>query len=114
MPNFNLEKIQKIIGTMGFDAWLFYDFRGSNDLALTILDIPKESHLTRRFFYLVPKEGTPAKVVMGIEAGHLDHLPGTKLVYSSHSSLSKNLKEILKNVKTIAPILNPINLDGHI
>ncbi|MFO7446617.1 MAG: Xaa-Pro peptidase family protein [Ignavibacteriaceae bacterium] len=109
MPNFNLEKIQKIVGTMGFDAWLFYDFRGSNDLALTILDIPKESHLTRRFFYLVPAKGVPVKIVMGIEAGHLDHLPGTKLVYSSHALLSKNLETALKNVKTIAMEYSPLN-----
>jgi len=109
MGKFNLSKIQEVITKMNFDAWLFYDFRGSNDLAHAILDIPIESHLTRRFFYFVPKEGTPTKIVMGIEAGNLDHLPGEKKTYSSHVSLTNHLKETLKNVKTIAMEYSPLN-----
>jgi Xaa-Pro aminopeptidase len=109
MAKFNLEKIQKIIGEMGFDAWLFYDFRGSNDLAINILDVPKERHLTRRFFYFIPKAGTPTKIVMGIEAGNLDHLPGNKLKYSNHTSLTEHLNSVLKGVKTIAMEYSPMN-----
>jgi Xaa-Pro aminopeptidase len=109
MGKFNLEKIQKILNEMNFDAWLFFDFRGSNDLAINILDIPKGSHLTRRFYYLVPKKGTPVKIVNGIEAGHLDHLPGKKLVYSNHTSLKKHLSDALKKVKIIAMEYSPEN-----
>jgi Xaa-Pro dipeptidase len=109
MSKFNLEKIQKILSKMNLDAWLFYDFRGSNDLALSILDISKESHLTRRFYYLIPKQGTPVKIVNGIEAGHLDHLPGEKLVYSEHSSLTNHISGSLKNLKKIAMEYSPKN-----
>jgi Xaa-Pro dipeptidase len=109
MKKFNLEKIQKILSQINLDAWLFYDFRGSNDLALSILDISKESHLTRRFYYLIPKQGTPVKIVNGIEAGHLDHLPGTKLIYSSHASLTKHLSDSLKGYKKIAMEYSPKN-----
>ena len=79
MGKFNLEKMQDIISSMKLDGWLFYDFRGSNDLALNILEIPKERHLTRRFYYLIPSKGVPVKIVNAIEAGNLDHLPGEKL-----------------------------------
>jgi Xaa-Pro aminopeptidase len=109
MPSFKLEKIQSILKSMKLDAWLFYDFRGSNELALSILDIPKSSHLTRRFYYYVPAEGTPVKIVMGIEAGHLDHLPGKKLVYSSHTSLASHLGDTLRGVKKIAMEYSPFN-----
>jgi len=109
MGKFQLDKIQENIRSMNFDGWLFYDFRGSNELALNILDIPKETHLTRRFYYFIPKEGTPVKIVNSIEAGHLDHLPGEKLQYSSHASLSEHLGSILKNVKNIAMEYSPLN-----
>lgn len=109
MKRFNLKKIQSILGEMNFDAWLFYDFRGSNDLALDILDVPANSHLTRRFYYLVPKAGEPVKIVNGIEAGNLDHLPGKKLTYSSHSSLSAHITDTLKNYKKIAMEYSPKN-----
>ncbi len=109
MAKFDLQKIQSIIKQMNLDGWLLFDFRKSNEFALNILDIPKESHLTRRFFYFIPKDGTPTKIVNAIEAFHLNHLPGTQLKYSSHSSLSEHLKNTLKNSKTIAMEYSPLN-----
>lgn len=109
MGKFDLQKIQSILTKANLDAWLFFDFRGSNDLAHNILDVPKERHLTRRFYYYVPKQGTPVKIVMGIEAGNLDHLPGERLKYSSHESLSNHLKNTLKDVKTVAMEYSPFN-----
>jgi len=109
MPKFNLKRIQEILSSMDFDAWLLYDFRGSNDLAHSILDISKLAHLTRRFYYFIPKSGTPTKIVNAIESWHLDHLPGNKLTYSSHVSLTKNLEDTLKNVEAIAMEYSPKN-----
>ena len=109
MGNFNLSKMQQIISSMNLDAWLLYDFRGSNDLALNILDIPAGTHLTRRFYYLIPAKGTPVKIVNAIEAGHLDHLPGEKLKYTNHESLTNHLKSSLQNLKTIAMEYSPFN-----
>lgn len=109
MSNFNLSKIQESIKKLNFDGWLIYDFRGSNDYAMQTLSIPKEAHLTRRFFYYIPKEGTPVKIVNGIEAFHLDHLPGTKLTYSHRESLEKHLAGILKPGLKIAMEYSPMN-----
>jgi Xaa-Pro aminopeptidase len=36
---------------------------------------------SRRWFYFVPREGEPVKVVHAIEPGQLDSLPGKKLIY---------------------------------
>lgn len=114
MANFNLEKIQKIIKGMKLDGWLLYDFRGSNDLAHTILDIPKESHLTRRFYYFIPSEGEPIKIVNSIEAFHLDHLPGKKLKYNKHSLLTEHLQNTLSGRKNIAMEYSQLNAIPYI
>ena len=109
MPKFELEKIQSIIQKAGLDGWLFYDFRGSNDIALKILKIPNDKISSRRYYYFIPHKGNPVKIVNAIEAGNLDHLPGIKIVYASHTSLLECLNKTLKNVKSIAMEYSPNN-----
>jgi Xaa-Pro dipeptidase len=109
MKKFNLKKVQQILSQLDFDAWLLYDFRGSNELALTMLDIPKKAHLTRRFYYLIPKQGEPKKIANAIETFHFDHLPGKKLPYASYNSLIDNLKSSLAGIKKVAMEYSPMN-----
>jgi Xaa-Pro dipeptidase len=97
-----LENIQSNLKKLNLDGWLIYDFRGSNDLALEILNIPKTSHLTRRFYYFIPRSGSPLKIVNEIEAGHLNHLPGEKYTYSSYDSLNEHLAKISGAAKKVA------------
>lgn len=94
---------------MNFDAWLLYDFRFSNELALNMLGITKKSHLTRRFYYLIPKKGTPIKIANAIETFHFNHLPGKLLPYASYNSLMSNLKTSLKGIRKIAMEYSPMN-----
>ncbi len=105
----DISKIQSIITSKALDGWLLYDFRGMNELALEILHIPKASHLTRRFFYFIPANGTPTKIVNGIEADNLRHLPGTEIRYSSRESLDAALKSILISGQKIAMEYSPMN-----
>jgi len=114
MKKFNLKKVQKILSQLDFDAWLLYDFRGSNELALTMLDIPKKAHLTRRFYYLIPKQGEPKKIANAIETFHFDDLPGKLLPYASYDSLSKNLKTSLEGIKKVAMEYSPMNAIPYI
>ncbi|MEI7812775.1 MAG: M24 family metallopeptidase [Ignavibacteria bacterium] len=109
MSGFDLANIQSILRKMDFDAWLFYDFRGSNSPAHEILNIACNAHLTRGFYYFVPKEGTPVKIINGIEAFHLDHLPGEKLTYSSRESLRGHLSVILTPGLKVAMEYSPMN-----
>ena len=69
---FDLEQIQKAISAFGFDGWLLYDFRGLNVLAIRVLKMPEGSIGSRRFFYFIPAEGEPQKLVHRIEASALD------------------------------------------
>ena len=78
---FDLEAVQIALQEFGLDGWLLYDFRGSNVLARRVLDFDPETVGSRRFFYCIPAQGEPRKLVHHIESGALDHLPGSKTVY---------------------------------
>lgn len=109
MKNFNLKKVQEILSKLNIDAWLLYDFRFSNELALNMLGITRKSHLTRRFYYFIPQKGNPIKIANAIETFHFDALPGRLLTYASYQSLIDNLKSILSGTKKVAMEYSPMN-----
>jgi Xaa-Pro dipeptidase len=109
MKQFNLKKVQEILTKMNIDAWLLYDFRFSNELALNMLGITKKSHLTRRFYYLIPNKGESIKIANAIETFHFNSLPGKLLPYASHISLMSILKSSLKGMKRVAMEYSPFN-----
>ena len=95
--------IQRALKDAGLDGWLFYDFRQSDPLAYRILKLDPKQFSTRRWFYFVPAEGEPRKLVHRIESGKLDALPGTRREYSSWQELEQNLEDLLAGASTIAP-----------
>ena len=98
-----IEAIQAEIGQIdGCDGWLLYDFHGHNSIAIEVLQIPSHQMLSRRFFYWIPKSGTPVKIVHQIEQDALDHLPGTKRSYADWQILELELSKVLRGKKTIA------------
>ncbi len=104
-----VEKIQKAITEEGVDGWLFYDFQGSDAVARRILHIPPAAHMTRRWFYYVPKSGNSRKLAHKIEPAALDHLPGDKSLYAGWRELDQNLKKLLSGAKKIAMNYSPGN-----
>jgi Xaa-Pro aminopeptidase len=106
----NLCAIQDALQERGFDAWLFYDHHHRDPIAYRVLGLPADLHVTRRWYYLIPAKGEPAKLVHRIEAGHLDRLPGTKRVYSSWQEQESALKETLAPYTKIAMQYSPNNL----
>ena len=65
--------------------------------------------MTRRWFYVIPAQGEPSKLVHKIEAGHLDSLPGSKRQYAAWQELEENLKAMLAPYKTVAMQYSPNN-----
>ncbi len=106
----NLAAIQSALREQKFDAWLFYDHHHRDPLAYHILGLPASLMVTRRWFYLVPAQGEPQKLVHRIEAGHLDSLPGSKQVYSGWQELFANLEAMLKPYKNLAMQYSPNNV----
>jgi Xaa-Pro dipeptidase len=105
----DLKAIQSALGERGFDAWLFYDHHHRDPIAYHILGLPESLMVTRRWFYLIPAEGEPRKLVHRIEAGHLDSLPGLKTAYSSWQEQHAGLKQMLASHKKLAMEYSPNN-----
>ena len=98
----NLEAIQAALRDAGFDGWLFYDHHHRDPIAASILGLDLKAHITRRWYYYVPAEGDPRKLVHRIEQGRLDSLPGAKGHYSSWQELHSGLDAMLFDANRIA------------
>ncbi len=106
----NLPAIQSALRERNIDAWLFYDHHHRDPIAYRVLGLPTDQMVTRRWFYLVPAQGQPLKLVHKIEAGHLDSLPGEKRKYSGWQELFDSLKSILAPYRDIAMQYSPNNI----
>jgi Xaa-Pro dipeptidase len=100
--------VQKALKAEGVDAWLLYDFQGSNPVSYRLAGMGGAGHLaTRRWFYLIPQSGEPRALVHAIERHNLDHLPGTKLVYAGREQLHSGLSTILSGISRVAMEYSP-------
>ena len=105
----NLEAIQLSLRNAGLDGWLFYDHHHRDPLAYRILRLDQNAHVTRRWYYLIPAQGEPRKLVHRIERGRLDTLPGTLEEYSSWQELEHRLAAMLDGLTKIAMQYSPRN-----
>ena len=100
--------VQRALKSEGVDAWLLYDFQGSNPVSYRLAGMGGAGHLaTRRWFYLIPRSGEPRALVHAIERHNLDHLPGSKTVYAGREQLHTGLTEILAGAKRVAMEYSP-------
>ena len=106
----NLAAIQAALREQNIDAWLFYDHHHRDPIAYRILGLPQSLMVTRRWYYLIPAQGEPSRLVHRIEAGHLDSLPGSKCQYSGWPELFQHLKTVLTPYNTVAMQYSPDNL----
>jgi Xaa-Pro dipeptidase len=106
----NLPAIQSALRDRNIDAWLFYDHHHRDPIAYRVLGLPESLMVTRRWYYLIPAEGEPLKLVHRIEAGHLDSLPGKKTQYSGWQELFDQIKTLLLPHRDIAMQYSPNNL----
>jgi Xaa-Pro dipeptidase len=105
----NLDAIQAALRDEAVDGWLFYDHHHRDPVAERILGIDPKVHITRRWYYFIPAEGAPRKLVHRIEQGRLDALPGSKGLYSSWQELHAGLNAILGDAVTLAMQYSPSN-----
>ena len=103
---FDLARVQAAVRGQGLDGWLLYDFRGTNPLAARVAGTAGR-HLTRRWFFFVPADGPPRKLVHAIEPAALDHLPGDKTVYLRWQELEAGVGTVLGGTKRVAMEYSP-------
>lgn len=105
----NLAAIQSALRERNLDAWFFYDHHHRDPIAYRVLGLPEHLMATRRWFYLIPANGEPRKLVHKIESYHLDPLPGEKDLYAAWPELFDGLKDLLGPYKNIAMQYSPNN-----
>jgi Xaa-Pro aminopeptidase len=91
----DIEAIQRALAEENIDGWLLYDFRGSNPIA------------TRRWFYLIPRQGEPIAIQHVIEPNALKGRPGKPVLYRSWRELEALLKTHLGGMKRVAMEYSP-------
>ena len=98
-----IEAVQRALKEDGFDAWLLYDFHGSNPIATRLAGLADGKKMaTRRWYYLIPANGQPRGLVHAIERHNLDALPGEKRPYAGRQQLDAGLRDLLTGVKRVA------------
>jgi Xaa-Pro aminopeptidase len=102
-------EIQGVLREQAIDGWLFYDFRGSDPLGYRVLLLDPEMHVTRRWYYWIPAQGSPQKLLHRIEPHVLDLLPGHPSAYVSWDQQRELLGRLLKGSRRIAMQYSPMN-----
>jgi len=104
----DIRAIQRALARENIDGWLLYDFHGSNPIASRITGLDRAGKMTtRRWYYLIPKDGEPRALVHAIESHNLDSLPGSKTIYGQRRLLESGLTEILDGVRRVAMEYSP-------
>ncbi len=98
--------IQQTLRRWDIDGWLLYDFHRSNPIAYEILNI-QNGIITRRWFYWIPKEGTPIKLIHSIEAEYFENLPGRNCVYTGWQEMNAHLEGMLSTANNVAMEYSP-------
>ena len=103
----NLPAIQEQLRAASLDGWLFFDHHVRDPIAYRVLSLTTPHHVSRRWYYWIPAEGEPSKLVHRIEAGMLDPLDGERLVYSSWQEQREQLGRMLAGAKRAAMQYSP-------
>lgn len=104
----DISAIQRALKAEQLDAWLLYDFQGSNPIASSLTGLAQSGKMTtRRWYYLIPATGEPRGLVHAIERHNLDALPGPKTPYSGRAQLESGLKQLLSGTRRVAMEYSP-------
>jgi len=104
----DLKAIQAALREEHLDGWLFYDHHRRDPIAYRVLKI-NPVMCTRRWYYLIPASGEPAKLVHRIEKGNLAGLAGSTEEYSSWSEQRGKLRHMLDGKNTVAMQYSALN-----
>ncbi|HWN40863.1 MAG TPA: Xaa-Pro peptidase family protein [Thermoanaerobaculia bacterium] len=105
-----IPEIQSALAEAGVEGWFFNCFQHNDPIGLDLLGLSGEGKLvTRRCYYLVPREGEPRKLVHGLEPAMLDHLPGSKTEYTTWQEHRQKFGELVSGFGRLAAQYSPNN-----
>ena len=97
---FSLEAAQGFLRQAKIDAWLIYDFRGSNPVFRHVLDQSRAA--TRRAFLLIRPAGAPILLTHPVDQAAFRAVPFTRCFYRGWIEMRAKLRELLGEAKTLA------------
>ena len=103
----NLQQIQNRLQAEKLDGWLFFDHHVRDPIAYRVLGLEMPRHVSRRWYYWIPAQGGPRKLVHRIEDWMLDPLPGERAEYSSWQEQHRALGDILSGAQRVAMQYSP-------
>jgi Xaa-Pro aminopeptidase len=104
-----LPRIQQALADAGLDGWIFAVFQQNDPVALDLLALGGRNLVTRRCYYLIPRQGEPRKLVHTLEEGMLDHLPGAKTQYLRWQEHRAGLAGLVSGCRRLAAQYSPGN-----
>lgn len=106
LEGFDFAALPDALREAGADAWLLFDFRATNAIAVRVLGV--EGLATRRLFVLLPRDGRPVAVAHRIELGPLQGFPGDVRPYAGWKELHDLLRELVRG-RTVAMEISPLD-----
>lgn len=104
LDGFDFAALGDMLGKIGADGWLLYDFHGVNPVATRVLGIHGMG--TRRFFVVLPRSGEPVAVAHRIELASFDGFPGEVRPYAAWRELHAVLGPLVAG-KALAMEVSP-------
>ncbi len=102
-----IPEVQQALAEAGLDGWIFCIFQENDPIALDLLELRGDHLVTRRCYYLVPRQGEPRKLVHRLEPAMLDHLPGTTSAYLTWQEHRRSLGALVGGGGRLAAQYSP-------
>jgi Xaa-Pro aminopeptidase len=102
-----IASMRSSVRSAGLDAWFLYDFRGSNHIAWSMLEMPADAHCTRRWMVVIPAYGEPYKIVHRMEQIPLQHLDMASRVYATRLEWESAVAAACSGMKHVAMEYSP-------
>lgn len=100
--------IQDALRQAKIDAWVLYDFRGSNAAAWSLMGLAADAHVTRRWMVVIPATGTPVKIHARMEEHPLGHLDIPADPYTTQSEWFERLHQHVGRFSRVAMEYSPM------
>jgi Xaa-Pro aminopeptidase len=104
-----IPEIQAALAEAGADAWLFAVFQANDPVSIDLLGLGGKHFISRRLYYLVPRQGSPIRLNHRLEPAMLAHLPGEQRYYLTWREHREQLAALVAGHRRLLAQYSPDN-----
>jgi Xaa-Pro aminopeptidase len=104
----HIPAVQTALADADLDGWLFACFQHRDPISVELLGLSGRV-ISRRCYYLVPRQGEPKKLVHALEPAMLDGLPGSPSVYLTWKAYAEGVTALVAGCRRLAAQYSPNN-----